>query len=185
MLETLRRSIGMQLARLHFRSSKEKVISFRQSVASAHSALVILPLASSSGEEEVSLLAPLRTHFSERNITVLASGPPQQIERALPRATVLRITSADITAFFLPRHGVIDRVREHTYDVAVDLNLDFMLPSAYICRESNARVRVGLAGPHADAFFNFQVRLDSAVQHGHAYERLLKCFQMFFPAEGA
>jgi len=185
MLETLRRSIGMQLARLHFRSTREKVISFRQSVASAHSALVILPLAASTADEEVSLLAPLRTHFAERNITVLAGTSSQQVERVLPRATVLRITAADVTAFFLPRRSVIDLVRGRTYDVAVDLNLDFMLPSAYICRESNARVRVGLAGPHADAFFNFQVRLDSAIQHGHAYERLLKCFQMFFPAEGA
>jgi ADP-heptose:LPS heptosyltransferase len=182
MLESLRRSIGMGIARFHFRASREKVISFTHAIPSAGSLLVIMPAAGDA--DDTKTLLTFRDHFEEGKITVLTSGRRPAIERLLPRSRVIAIEPGEISAFFLPHRAPIEKIRAREYDLAVDLNLDFLLPSAYICRESNARVRVGFSGPHADIFYNFQVRLDPASQGGRAYERLVSCLHMFFAQEG-
>jgi len=50
MLGSLRRSIGMQVARFHFRASKEEVISFSHSISTSDRVLVIMPLGQSAEE---------------------------------------------------------------------------------------------------------------------------------------
>jgi ADP-heptose:LPS heptosyltransferase len=184
MLELLRRSIGLRAARFHFRSSREKVISFGHSIATSDRVLVVMPLHDSAEEGQTRVLTFLREHFYEPDITVVAPAGGTPVERVLPRCRVVLIGPADVNAFFLPRHTFLAQLSERTYDLAVDLNLDFMIPSAYICKETNARVRTGFSALHADTFFNFQVRLEPASHRPHAYERLLHCLQMFFSAEG-
>jgi hypothetical protein len=184
MLEPLRRFIGMRIAQFRFRKSRERVISFTHLLPSAGTVLVILPLSPEEAGDHANVLSLFRTHFPPENLTVLTPAPRERIERLLPRSRVIAIAPDESSLFYIPRQVVLDRVHARQYDIAVDLNLDFMLPSAYICRESNARVRVGRTGPHADTFFNFQVRLDQSAQKGDAYGRLVQCLQMFFAEEG-
>ena len=184
MLESLRRSIGVRLARFHFRSSRDAVISFGHSIATSDRVLVIMPLRAAEETGQMRVLTFLREHFYEPDITVIAPKGGTPVERTLPRCRVLRIGPDDLSAFFLPRRPFLASVGERTYDLAIDLNLDFLMPSAYICRESNARVRTGFAAVHADTFFNFQVRVEGGQGGARAYERLVQCLQMFFRAEG-
>jgi ADP-heptose:LPS heptosyltransferase len=184
MLESLRRSIGVSLARFHYRAAREKVISFTHSIATSDRVLVVMPLAPTAEQGQMRVLTFLREHFYEPDITVVAPAGGTPVERTLPRCRVLLVGPGDVSGFFLPRRALLARLGERTYDLAIDLNLDFMIPSAYICRESNARVRTGFAAPHADTFFNFQIRLEPASRGKEAYERLVQCLQMFFRAEG-
>ena len=184
MLDSFRRSIGVQMARFRFRKTHDKVISFTHLLPSSGTILVVLPFALEASSEHAGLLSLFHAHFSPESLTVLSNAPRGSIERIVPRSRVITIVPEDVTMFFLPRQIVLDRVHARHYDVAVDLNLDFMLPSAYICRESNARVRVGRSGRHADTFYNLQVRLDPSAQKGDAYRRLVQCLQMFFAEEG-
>ena len=184
MLESLRRSIGTRIAQFRFRKQHDRVISFTHLLPSAGTILVIMPLSPEEAGDHANVLSLFRTHFAPENLTVLTPVPGERIERLLPHSRVISIAPDETSLFFLPRQVVLDRVHARQYDIAVDLNLDFMLPSAYICRESNARVRVGRSGPHADTFFNFQVRLDPSPQRGDAYGRLVECLQMFFAEEG-
>lgn len=184
MLESLRRTIGIQAARFHFRRTRDAVVGFAQAIPSARSMLLILPFPAGDETPLTNLLPAFRRRFKEENITVVTAGKAHVIERILPRSRVIAVAGEEVTAFFIPRQSVIDRVRARQYDLAVDLNLDFMLPSAYICKESSARVRVGFSRKHADNFFNFQVRLDPESRSGSAHDRLLNCLQMFFADEG-
>jgi ADP-heptose:LPS heptosyltransferase len=174
----------MRAARFHFRSSREKVISFSHSIATSDRVLVVMPMRQTDEAEEAQVLTFLREHFYEPDITVIVPAGGTQVERILPRCRVLPVGPEDVNAFFLPRRAFLARVAERSYDLAVDLNLDFVIPSAYICRESNARVRTGFSALHADTFYNFQVRLEPATRKEHAYDRLVRCLQMFFSAEG-
>ncbi len=183
MLESLRRSLGMRAARFHFRASREKVISFSHSITTSDRVLVVMPMHAHTEEGQTHVLTFLREHFYEPDITVIAPAGGTPVERVLPRCRVLLAGAGDVNAFFLPRRALLARVAERTYDLAIDLNLDFMIPSAYICKESNARVRTGFAAHHADTFYNFQVRLEPGSGKPHAYDRLVRCLQMFFSAE--
>jgi len=184
MLESLRRSIGTRMARFHFRSSHEEVISFGHSIATSDRVLVVMPLTDQEEKGQSRVLTFLREHFYEPDITVIAPREGTPVERSLPRCRVLRIGPGDISAFFQPRRTLLAGIGERTYDLAIDLNLDFLMPSAYICKASNARVRTGFAAVHADTFFNFQVRVEGSPDSAHAYDRLVQCLQMFFRAEG-
>lgn len=184
MLGSLRRSIGMQVARFHFRASKEEVISFSHSISTSDRVLVIMPLGQSAEEGQAHVLTFLREHFYEPDITVIAAAGGTPVERVLPRCRVLLVGPGDVSRLFLPQRSFLTRVAERNYDLALDLNLDFMIPSAYICKESNARVRAGFAALHADTFFNFQIRLEPASRRERAYDRLVQCLEMFFRAEG-
>lgn len=183
MLEPLRRSLGMRVAKFRFRKQREKVQSFTRLLPSAGTALVIMPLASGPDGDHANVLALFRKHFAPENLTILTAAPRDRMERLLPRSRVITIAQDETSFLYLPRQVVLDRVHARRYDLAVDLNLDFMLPSAYICRESDARVRVGRSGQHADTFFNLQVRLDPSPEKGDAYGRLVQCLQMFFAEE--
>ncbi len=174
----------MGAARLHFRSSREKVISFSHSIATSDRVLVVMPLRAAAEEGQTRVLTFLREHFYEPDITVIAPAGGTPVERALPRCRVLLLGPEDMNALFLPRRTFLARVAERSYDLAIDLNLDFMIPSGYICKESNARVRTGFSAGNADTFFNFQIRLEPASRAEHAYDRLVQCLQMFFSAEG-
>ena len=235
MLRSLRRSIGVRAARFHFRSSREKVISFGHSISTSDRVLVVMPLDHPDEEGQTHVLTFLREHFYEPDITVVApaGGTPVErvlprcrvvlvvmplrfaqedgqthvltflrehfyepditviapsggtpVVRVLPRCRVLHLGRRDVNAFFLPRRAFLAGLAERSYDLAIDLNLDFMIPSAYICKETNARVRTGFSALHADTFFNFQIRLEPGSQRPHAYDRLVRCLQMFFSAEG-
>lgn len=179
MLDSFRGFLGLQAARFHFRKSREKVISFTRSVSSARHALLILPLNRREILPTVMIIDLLRKRFREENITVVTPEKNVEVMRILPRSNFIRVMESEVSAFYLPNDTVIGRVTKRQYDLAIDLNLDFLLPSAYICKVSNARVRVGFAGKSADAFYNFQVEPDPAQDRKSIYDRLAKCLQMF------
>jgi len=179
MLESLRRSIGLQFARFHFRRFPETVISFTDAISEAHDALLIMPLGNMQLLPTVIVIDVLKKRFREENITIVTGDGGHEVMRLLPHSPVVRILPTEITSFFLPRKDLVQRVNRRTYDVAIDLNLDLLLPSAYICKESRARVRVGFAGKQADTFYNLQIKQDPALSKQLVFDRLAKCLEMF------
>ncbi len=178
MLEPLRRVIGITLARWHFRRRPDEPVSFTRAVTDARHALLILPL----GGLELPPLAPvlevLRQKFQDKHITVVTAMHSVELMRTLPQGRFIRIDPLDISPFFLPRAVMLQRMPRPSYDLAIDLNLDFKLPSGYICRESNARVRVGFTGEQSDLFYNFLIQT-SAVPGKQRYRQLAAYLEMF------
>jgi ADP-heptose:LPS heptosyltransferase len=179
MFTALRKSIGIQQARFHFRKSREKVISFTTSFSAAHNALLVLPLNHLELPATLTVIDMLKKQFHEENITVVAADGDQAARRRLSHSRFIPLTLSETTFFYLPRKEVLDSVRRKQYDLAIDLNLDLVLPSAYICKASNARVRIGFVRKRADRFFNFQVQTDHTQGREIIYDRMAKCLQMF------
>ena len=179
MFESLRRSIGLQVARFRFRKSREKIISFTQSVSSARQALLIRPLEPEMQLHTNMIVLLLKQKFGDDNITVVTLDQHTDIARVLPGSSMIKVAATDQTLFFLPRRELIERIARRKYDLAIDLNLDLVVPSAYICKESKARVRVGFVSKRADVFYNFQIQRDPALNRQLIYDRLAKCLRMF------
>lgn len=179
MLERLRISTGMIGARFHFRKSHDDALSFADSLTSASRILLIMPLDGSPLYPVAPVLTMLRAHKSDEQITVIVASHSTEAFVALDRSPILRILPGEIGPFFLPRKELLSRITREPYDLAIDLNLDFHLPSGYICRESNARVRVGFSGKYADLFYNFQVQTSHGESRTLRYERFAHCLEMF------
>lgn len=179
MIDLLRSSIGYRAARYHFRRSTDEVISFTGSLTAADRVLLIMPLDGSPLYPVAPVVAMMRDLLAEDNLTIVTMEHSTEALTALPRSHIIRILPKEVNAWFLPHRDVVERVHRRTYDTAVDLNLDFNLPSGYICRESKARVRVGFVGKRADAFYNLQIQVNPAQSRTILYERMAKCLRMF------
>jgi hypothetical protein len=177
--ERLRRSIGMGVTRFRFRKHHDEIISFGRSLSDARRALLIMPMQRVEPLPVVSVIDLLKRRFTERELTVVTWGPSLELMQMLPHSQFVRILDTEITHFYLPSRGTLQRIGNTTYDVAIDLNLDLVLPSGYICRESKARVRIGFARKQSDLFYNFQIRSDPAAGRRDVYDRLAACLEMF------
>jgi hypothetical protein len=177
--ESLRRSIGMGLTRFRFRKYQTEMITFTRSLSEARRALLIMPVHRAEPLPVVTVIELLKRRFPERGLTVVTWGPSLELMQMLPHSQFLRILETEITPFYLPRRETMQRIESTAYDVAIDLNLDLVLPSGYICRESHARVRIGFAGKRSDLFYNFQIRNNPSTGKRDVYDRLAACLEMF------
>jgi hypothetical protein len=177
MFESARRSIGYQLARFTFRSKRDESMTFTGSLAASKQILLVLPFVPTQ-HSTGPVIELLRSRYGEDHITVVANALDNGITALMPHSEILRISAQQITRFFHPPAALLQRISGKKFDAAIDLNLDFLLPSGYICKASGARVRVGFARPGADLFYNMQVQTGGTNGSG-IYERLATCLKMF------
>ena len=178
-LERLRHSVGVRLARWHFRNSHDEVISFTNAISSAQRVLLIMPLTAEDLLPTLQVLEMVRSQFKGENITVVTGDRGVEAVRLLPRSQFLHLLKTQVSPLFLPRADFVKSVTQKRYDLAMDLNLDLVLPSGYICKVSGARIRVGFRHTQADVFYNFQVRPDPTLGRKLIYDRFVQCLRKF------
>jgi hypothetical protein len=173
------KNIGLQIARYQFRKEHDSVQPLTNFFSSARNVLIVLPV----GYEEANLaseaLESQRNKMSDVHIVVVHSSTRHTSLAVFPKSEVIRLDPPDIDRFSLPRPPVIARLPKCQYDVAMDLNLDFVLHSAYICRASHARVRVGFSHPNADLFYNVRLQFNESRTPQAMYDKFVKCLSMF------
>jgi ADP-heptose:LPS heptosyltransferase len=175
----LRMKIGIRLATFRFRKRTEQVISFARAISGAERALVIMPLDQRELLSAFNVIIMLKRKFDEERITVIGDERGVEAIRLMPKSHFIQIRETDINLLYHPRPAFLSLLKDRKFDLAIDLNLDLVLPSAYICRETNAKVRIGFAGAHADRFFNFQIQPDPQQSRKTIYDRVAKCLYMF------
>jgi ADP-heptose:LPS heptosyltransferase len=179
MFEDTRHSLGLRLARWKLRKLGNEMIPFTSAVSSAKRALAIMPLGPHDSGPTLSVVQLLKARFLPENITVIVGDTGGEVSRMLPRSKVVHLIRPQVDYFYLPRPDFLGSLDRKPYDLAIDLNLDFILPSAYICRVSGAAVRIGFNHTHADVFYNFQIKPDPSLGRKQIYERLVHCLESF------
>ena len=179
MFEGTRHSVGTSLARWHFRKTHDEQRSFTGAISSARQVLLVLPLFSEDLQPTAGVIQMLKSQFKEKRITIVTGDHGLEITRLLPHGRFLHLLDTQVGYFYHPRADFLRTLNEKKYDLAIDLNLDFQLPSGYICKASSAVVRVGFSCPHADVFYNFQVRPDPTLGRKVIYDRLVQCLRRF------
>ncbi|MGD0339807.1 MAG: hypothetical protein ABSB78_13585 [Bacteroidota bacterium] len=178
MFERVRKRIGLFYAKIHFHEP-DTVQTFTDAVKRARSALIIMPFQQIHSEMSWPLLQFVQNRFRGSNLTVIVPDEARPVVRQLPRCEVIHLHHNDIGSFSLPKRGIIHRIQRNEYDLVLDLNLEFSLAAAYLCKASRSRLRVGFATEYADTFFNLQIKTDGARNVKTTYERLAACLGMF------
>ena len=179
MIEGIRKSVGMKLAGWRLRKLKQQEIHFTEAISRARSILVVLPLRSTNVEPMKPFIDILPKKFASAKFTFVTPMHGVELIRMLPPGKFIELVETDVSSFFFPRPSFVDRIANPPVDVAIDLNLDFQLPSGYICRKSGAGVTVGFASPYADVFYNLVVRTSPGADQRDMYRRLAACLEMF------
>ncbi len=179
MFESLRMNIGTKLTTMRFRKTQDSVLSFAGAISQSKRVLVIMPLDRRELLTALGFIEMLKRTFPEEHITIVADDRGMETMRLMPKSHFVHIKESDLNTFFQPRQEFLARIRDRQFDLTIDLNLDLVLPSAYICRESNAAIRVGFRGPSSDNFYNFQIQPDPTLSRKDIFDRVAKCLQMF------
>jgi ADP-heptose:LPS heptosyltransferase len=179
MFEGFRFNLGLLYARFHFRKHPDPVFRFTEAVGRSRQALVILPESLTDMESLQAVMKYLNKRFGSGSLQVLVRDEFASSVRANFNAKTITYHPKEVNRWFIPRGELLRKMKSSTFDIALDLNVSMALPSAFICRESNAPLRVGFAKPHGDHFYNFQVQTRMTTNTPVAFRSLLKCLDMF------
>jgi len=179
MLKRLYWFLGFQYAKFQFKNEIDHVQSLTEFFTGAKSILVILPIGYEEAIHASNSLRRFRNRLQHLHLTVIASGTRATSLIDFPKCEVIRLIESDINRFFLPSKAILQRICQREFDVAMDLNLDFILHSAYICKASRAKVRIGLVHPKADIFFNVQINITTPRTVQALYEKFAAYLAMF------
>jgi hypothetical protein len=178
MFERLRARVGLWYAKFHFREP-DRVQSFTDAVKRARNAMVIMPSHPAHSAMSRPLMQFIQNRFRGKNLTVIVPEESQPVIQQLPNCDVIHLRRDDIGSFALPKRGIVHRIQRNEYDMVLDLNLEFYLAAAYLCKASQSRLRVGFATEYADTFYNLQIRTDATRNIKTVYERFAACLGMF------
>jgi hypothetical protein len=155
------------------------MMNFTDALTRSRRALVIFPESSLDGESVLTLFRYLLRKFSSEGIMVLIRDDQLFSMASTPPLKTLTYSANDINTWFVPRRELLQRIKTNTFDVALDLNIGLSLPSAFLCKASNAPLRVSFAKQGGDQFYNFQFQSKGAVGNTRTYRSFLKCLDMF------
>ena len=178
MAKGLSSRIGLLYARFHFRRRRDPVVRFTEAIDRARKALVLFPETVADSESMQSVLKYLGRRFGAGSVTVVAREDLATALRMFSGKTIT-YTPQEISRWRIPRGELLRKMKSSTFDIALDLNVNLALASAFICRESNAPLRIGFAKPDGDHFYNFVVQTRMTTNTPVAYKNLLKCLDMF------
>ncbi len=175
----LRLKIGVWMARFRFRKESYRQTEFTRTFTNARTALVIAPSDSAHRALAIPLLTSLQNKFRGNKLTIVTLDSFRDLSGSLAHCSVVPVRREHMSFFFLPKRRTLQQLFGQKFDIAVDLNIPFVLPAAYICRSANAGVRVGFTKDHADTFYNFQFNTSEQKSPQARYAQLLQTLAMF------
>jgi ADP-heptose:LPS heptosyltransferase len=179
-LEGLRQRVGLLSARFQFRKSRDPVLNFPEAFARSRRALVIFPESPSQTEASTAVVKFLAEQYGNDSVVVVARKDLRPALASAPFVTVLTYDpKRDLNAWFIPRKALIRRTVGTPFDLVVDLNVGLTVTSAFLCRRSEAPIRLGFVKDHGDRFYNVQVQPRDAVPGSLPYRELIRCLEMF------
>ncbi|HWP83461.1 MAG TPA: hypothetical protein VNN76_12505 [Bacteroidota bacterium] len=179
MFDRTRLNVGVVIARLHFRKTRDPIVQFTNAISRARKALILWPESAAEAPYVQSILRSLSQRLGASALHILVRKDLAKFVTGSPTGPVMTYDKEDINAWFLPRKGLLQKVKKGTFDVVVDLNVRFALPSAVLCKETQAPLRVSFGKPHADVFYNLQIQTSETGSTINAYKNLLRCLEMF------
>jgi len=75
----------------------------------------------------------------------------------------------------------LSQIERTPYELLIDLNGDFNLASTFICSKSRAKLRVCLAHPQREAYYNLQIRTKGSDPLQNKYLTLIHYLSSLIP----
>jgi len=141
-------------------SFKPHLFSFAEKIAQAENVLICLPGKQESFELAKDHLTIFADVFQNKKISVfLPFVGAEGLLSHLERYVVIYPQKEDLMIFSLPRRKFIQKIKDHHFEIVLDLDLDDGFVNSYLCLKSGAFVRIGREGKAGFPFYNLQLAL--------------------------
>jgi hypothetical protein len=154
-------------------------MNFTDALTRSRRALVIFPETLLDGESVSVFLRYLLRKFSTEGMMVIIRDDQLFAMATAPPLKTLTYSASDINKWFVPRRELLQKMESSNFDVALDLNVNLSLTCAFLCKASNAPLRISFLKKDGDQFYNFQVKTKGTASTKYSYRSLLKCLDMF------
>lgn len=139
---------------------KPGVISFAEKMIEAENVLICLPSKIESFDPAKDHLKIFTDIFPNKKISVFlpfTEGDPflSHFEEYI----VIYPQKDDLGIFSLPGKKLIQRIKDHHFQIALDLDLENAFFNSYLCLKSGAEMRIGLKDKFGFPFHNLQLTL--------------------------
>jgi ADP-heptose:LPS heptosyltransferase len=84
------------------------------------------------------------------------------------------VSDKDVNFFGLPKKELRQKILATAYDIVIDLNDDFHLPSTYLCLKSRASLKICLDDDRREPFYNFYFRIRPDEKLNNKYKKLIQ-----------
>jgi len=137
---------------------EDQVVHVNRILDDAQSIMVCFPDGFEDGVGAYKVLPHIRERFAQGKITVFVTRINLEKVRKSPHIdNFISLSDKDFNSLSLPTSDLVNRVRWMGFDVAIDLNRQFHLPTAFLCYQSGATLRIGLRSRDIAPFFNFEI----------------------------
>ncbi|HDP99531.1 MAG TPA: hypothetical protein ENN22_10175 [bacterium] len=158
---------------------KNRVVDFIDAFSSAKSILLLMP----DNPEEFEIAHKFLKHierdfFRARILYLIRDSYLQQLNEKQRHGTIF-VAKDDINPFGLPKRKLKHKIMATHYDIVIDLNQNFHPLSTYLCRKTDAALKVCLENQEREPFYNFSVRTQIETALAEKYKKLLKYLRLF------
>lgn len=161
------------------RRDRADVIDVGEYLSKIVTALILPPEQPEHFKTATRILDDLRQHFAQTQFYLLT---PKALTDMVSLDEKMRIISYDIDEIGfhgLPKDRLQEAIRSRHFDMVIDLNLEFNLIATFLCRASEAKLRICFVHPSRDPFYNFQVRAIDSNTLEQKYQSLVNYISVF------
>ena len=142
-------------------------------------ALILPPEQPELFKAATQIVHDLRQQFAQTQFYLLT---PKACTELVSLDDKLRLISYDVSEIGfhgLPKEKLQQAIRSRHFDMVIDLNLEFNLIATFLCRASEAKLRICFVHPTRDPFYNFQMRAIDANTLEQKYQCLVNYISVF------
>jgi hypothetical protein len=146
-------------------------------VKNASRVLVCLPVETSEVVAAYQFVDDISRNFQHWDITILTN--ENNAPRQKSKLSVVTYSDSDLSRFNSPKKLLLQKFKNISCDLAIDLSIPFNFANLVILWKSDARLRIGFYHPAREDFYNFLLRLHSNTIYDNACQSLLKYLKSF------
>ncbi len=156
-----------------FRKS-DHVVDVFGTLAEARSILVFMPDKLEDFGIARKFIPKLMDDFSDAKFQFIMKQNYQSLLNGDQNYGTIFVSDKDVNFFGLPKKVLKQKILATEYDIVIDLNNDFHLPSTYLCLKSRASLKICFDHEKRESFYNFYFRTQSNVTLNSKYKKLIQ-----------
>ena len=176
MIDLLKKKTAELIVAGKLKHKAHSEITFSSAFKKSFSILILMPQNDKDYRESFQILDYLESQG--KTLTILTNDFRVSLLPAKYRNKAIGFALTEISKLKLPSHKLIERIRNKSFDVVIDLNREENLFYSYIANVVKSKIRVGFKKRKAESYYNFLVEVSDS-DSTKSYINFLNCIKMF------
>jgi len=153
---------------------RDHVVDVSGTLAEARSILVFMPDKLEDFGVARKFIEKLMDDFSNARFQFVVKESYRSLLNGDKKYGTIFVTDRDVNFWGLPKKELVGKIVAAEYDIVIDLNDDFHLPSTYLCFKSRASLKICFDHEKREPFYNFYFRARENTTLSTKYKKLIQ-----------